>query len=502
MASVHDVIWLTDAKNNEILYVSPTYEKVWGRTCGSLYDAPTSWLDSVHDDERAGIAAGMESAQRCEVISQQYRIVRPDGAIRLIQSRYYPIKDDTGHVCNTVNIAEDITERHRLEQIYYQAQKMEALSRLAGGVAHDFNNLLTVISGYSDMMLAKVEQTDPQRGPIEHIRRAAERAAALTRQLLAFSRKQVLMPVALDLNTLLREKKEPLGKLLGPGIDMKLALEPNLWKAQMDMAQLDQLITNLVVNAKEAMGQGGKLTIETANVKLDDYLSQSQAENPNGFYVLLTISDTGQGLDEAALARVFEPFTTPHSPGKETGLGLATVYGVVKQSGGRIDLQSKLGVGTTFKIYLPRSKPEAKQTPPPGTGTALRRGTETVLLVEDDFDVRALARMALQSMGYTVLEAKSGCEALLQSQRQKGTIHLLLTDLAMPQMSGRELAGQLTGLRPDIKVLFLSGQPDEAMVHHGMMKPDAAFLQKPFTAAGLARKVREVLERQPSTVDR
>ena len=389
MASVHDVMWLTNAKDNEILYISPNYEKVWGRTCGSLYDAPTSWLDSVHVDERAGVAARMECVQQGEVTSQQYRIVRPDGSIRLIQSSYYPIKDTTGHVCNTVNIAEDITDRHRLEQLYYQAQKMEALSRLAGGVAHDFNNLLTVISGYGDMMLAKVEQGHPLRGSIEQIRRAAERAAALTRQLLAFSRKQVLMPVAVDLNALLREKKESLGKLVGPGIDMRLALEPNLWKADMDLAQLDQLITNLVMNAKEAMGQGGKLTIATGNAKLDDTLAQSVAENPNGLYVLLTISDTGQGLDDAAQARVFEPFTTPNSPCKETGLGLATVYGVVKQSGGRIYLQSEPGVGTTFKIYLPRSKPEAKQTPPPGTQTTLRRGTETVLLVEDDFDVRA-----------------------------------------------------------------------------------------------------------------
>jgi two-component system, cell cycle sensor histidine kinase and response regulator CckA len=491
-AANREVMWLTNAQGNEILYIGPDYEAIWGRTCRSLYDAPESWLEAVHPEERAGVQATMESARRGEITSQQYRIMRPDGTVRLIHNKYYHIKDISGQMCNLVSIAEDITDRHRLERQYYQDQKLEALSRLAGAVAHDFNNQLTVIVGYCDMLFAKLGAGDPLRGSVEQIRRAGDRAACLTRRLLAFSRKQVFAPEALDLNVLLAQLENPLRRLVGDKITFQFVPGPKLWKVAVDPGQMEQVIKNIVANAGEAMQPGGKLTIETANVDLDET-------------VLLVVTDTGRGMNEATRERLFEPFfttkvSTPpsyvkgESPGGGAGLGLATVYGVVKQSGGRIDVCSAPGAGTKFKIYLPRSRAETKKSSQSSSETALRRGTETVLLVEDSGDTRTMARTVLQSMGYTVLEAKSGPEALGQCQKHKGTIHLLVTESILPKMTGRQLAAEGAAVRQDMKVLYLSTAAAEAAVQRGPGEPEGPVLEKPFTAAELARKVREVLD--------
>jgi two-component system, cell cycle sensor histidine kinase and response regulator CckA len=519
MAAIsRDVIWVTNAQGDEIVYISPDYEVVWGRTCRSLYDAPGSWLEAVHPEERAGVQARMEGARQGEAASQQYRIMRPDGSVRLIRNKYYPIKDMAGQMCNLVSVAEDITDRHRLERQYFQAQKLEALGRLAGAVAHDFNNQLTVMVGYCDILSSKLGLGDPLRGSVEQIRRAGDRATCLTRRLLAFSRKQVFVPEVLDLNVLLAKLEKPLRRLIGDHITFRIVPGPNLWNVEVDAAQIEQAIKNIVTNAGEAMQPGGKLTIETANVDLSDACMESaslsspggpQAE-ASGQHVLLIVTDTGRGMTEAVRERLFEPFFTTkasapqsavngESPGGGAGLGLATVFGIVKQSGGRIDVSSAPGAGTKFKIYLPRSRAEAKKCMQTTTDTAIRRGTETVLLVEDSPDVRTMARSVLQSMGYTVLEAKSGPEAVAHCQRHKGSVHLLLTETILPKTAGRQLAAECAALRRDIKILYLSPTQAEAAGQPKLGEPKEAVLEKPFTAADLARKVREVLDRAPGT---
>jgi CheY-like chemotaxis protein len=372
---------------------------------------------------------------------------------------------------------------------------MEAVGRLAGGVAHDFNNLLTVINGYSDLLIGGLRAGDPLRQSLEQIHKAGERAASLTRQLLAFSRKQVLVLEVLDVNVLLAEMEKMLSRLISEDIELRFAAEPALWQVKVDPGQIEQVIMNLVVNARDAMPEGGKLTIETANVRLDETYTSTHPDIQPGEYVLMAVSDTGCGMDEATKARIFEPFFTTKSPEKGTGLGLATVYGIIKQSGGRIDVYIEPGVGTTFKVYLPRAPEEALASRPSAVRPALRRGTETVLLVEDEDGVRKLAQRILQMHGYKVLEACNGGEAFLLCREYCDPINILVTDVVMPKMSGRQLAEQLAPLRPDMKVLYLSGYTGDAIVHHGVLDPHTPFLQKPFRPDDLARKVRETLDR-------
>jgi two-component system cell cycle sensor histidine kinase/response regulator CckA len=388
----------------------------------------------------------------------------------------------------------DVSERKRLEEQYRQAQKMEGIGRLAGGMAHDFNNILTAIIGYASFALEELGEAHPAAPDIREILANAGRASELTRRLLALSRRTMLSPRALDLNELVLSLHRTLRRLLGEDIELVTLPGENLWAVRADPAQMEQVVLNLVVNARDAMPSGGKLTIETANVELDaDYARGHLGVEP-GQYVLLAVSDTGIGMSEEVKSHLFEPFFTTKEVGKGTGLGLATVYGIVKQHGGHIYVYSELGRGTTFKIYLPRHYGEAELLGRRDEEGFVPRGSETVLVVEDEPAVRVVEVRVLREQGYRVLEAANGVEAMRVALAHPGPIHLLVTDVVMPQMSGRELAERLRRIVPQLRVLYLSGYTDNAIVHHGVLDEGVAFLQKPFTASALARKVREVLD--------
>ena len=401
-----------------------------------------------------------------------------------------------GHAARLV-LVRDVTEQRQLEGQLRQAQKMEAVGRLAGGLAHDFNNLLTAITGYGDLVLGTLPADDARRADVEEIRIAADRAAALTQQLLAFSRKQVLQPRVLNLNVVVLNAEKLLRRLIGEHIVLEAVLDPALGSVKADPTQLEQVIVNLAVNARDAMPQGGRLLLQTRNAQLDTgYTSEHSMVQP-GDYVQLAVSDTGLGMDEQTKTRLFEPFFTTKELGKGTGLGLSTVYGIVKQSGGYIWVYSELGCGTTFKVYLPLVEAAATVDVPAPAPEAAPRGSETVLLVEDEPALRAVARRVLQRQGYTVLEAADGDAALALVATHQGPLDLLVTDVVMPGLSGRDLADRLTAARPDLRVLFVSGYSGEALAHHGILDPDLAYLEKPFNPDALAIKVREVLDRPP-----
>jgi two-component system cell cycle sensor histidine kinase/response regulator CckA len=373
------------------------------------------------------------------------------------------------------------------------AQKMDAVGRLAGGVAHDFNNVLSVILSYSDLLLSELPTGDPMRGDVEEIRKAGKHAADLTRQLLMFSRQQVLEPKVLDLNDVITRMDKMLRRVVGEDVELVSTRAATLGKVRVDPGSMEQVIMNLVVNARDAMPVGGKLTIETANVILDEAYAEEHLGVKAGPYVLLAVSDSGGGMDRATQARIFEPFFTTKAMGKGTGLGLSTVFGIVQQSGGSIWVYSELGKGTSFKVYLPVVEGELEEAQPQIAPTTLR-GSETILLVEDEAQVRAVAHGILARKGYRVLVAASGGEALLLCEKHAGVIDLLLSDVVMPQMSGPELARRLATLRPTMKILCMSGYTDDAVVRHGALEAGIAFIQKPFTLDTLARKVREVLD--------
>jgi len=407
-----------------------------------------------------------------------------------ISGRAVATEDEPADVLEA--IAEDITDRRLLEEQLRQAQKMDAVGRLAGGVAHDFNNLLMVISGYTEVMLDQLTLGHPLYAKAEAIQQASDRATTLTRQLLAFSRKQLLELKVIDVNAIVADMERLLRPLIGEDIELTTSLAPAVGCTRADAGQLEQVIMNLVVNAKDAMPNGGKICIRTTSVTLDDTYRPENTFIKHGPYVMISVSDTGQGMDRETQARIFEPFFTTKEKGKGTGLGLSTVYGIIKQSGGYVFVQSELGRGTVFTIYFPRVDEPSEALAAPASLAAVG-GTETILLVEDEESVRQLVRETLESRGYHVLEAPNGQDALAVASSHPDTIHLIITDVVMPGMSGHELVQQLLPVRPGAKVLYLSGYAEDAFASPLPADGKKTFLQKPFTLQSLSRKVREVL---------
>jgi two-component system cell cycle sensor histidine kinase/response regulator CckA len=484
-----------------ITQINQTELTMLGYTLEEMLGQPV-WKFIVEEESQkilmAKIIGGTPPGRQFE---RTYR--RKDGTMLpvLIEDRI--LQDVEGRITGIRSTIQDITDRKRaeeemrvLEEQFRQSQKMEAVGRLGGGIAHDFNNLLTVIKGYSQLSLLDLKESDPLWGNIQEIQKATQRATDLTRQLLAFSRRQILDLKVLDMNTLLRDLDKMLRRIIGEDIELVTLLSGDLGRVKIDPGQIEQVIFNLAVNARDAMPSGGKLLIETTNVELDKEYAKAHIGVVPGRYVKLSVSDTGIGMSQEVREKVFEPFFTTKDKGKGTGLGLSTVYGIVKQSGGNIWVYSEPGHGTTFKIYLPKVEEELDTLHGRDETEFSPRGSETVLLVEDEQEVRLLAHRLLSQQGYRVLEATNGVEALHVAQEQGGEkIHLLFTDVVMPQMGGKELADQLKILRPDIKVLYTSGYTDNAIVHQGVLNPGTHFLQKPFSLKTLSHKVREVLDR-------
>jgi PAS domain S-box-containing protein len=621
--TIDEVFWISDLGKEGVTYVSPAHDRIWGYPGKDLYKNRKSFYRAIHTDDRERVRAAVALMETGQPLDFEYRIIRPDGAIRHLWDRGFPVPDETGRFRRYVGVAQDvtawrraeealkesseylnqiincvgdpifvkdhlhrfvlvndafcaftgrrreefigrtewesiakeqatslweqeevvletagecvteenfadghgnmrtvmakktllrnnsghkqivgvlrdITEYKRLQAQFLQSQKMEAVGVLAGGVAHDFNNLLTVIKGYTEILMEDLDPDDTQRSDLEQIAKAGQQATSLTTQLLAFSRKQMLQPKMLNLNDVLDETGKMLRRLIGEDIELVAAPQPGLGLIHADPGQMQQILVNLAVNARNAMPQGGRLTIETANADLDEENARKHPAVPAGRYVRLAISDNGAGMDRATQARIFEPFFTIKGRGEGTGLGLSTVYGIVKQSDGYVWVRSQPGEGTTFEIYLARAASEAAA---PAGATRLElgfRGVETVLLAEDEASVRLLAARILGERGYKVLAAAEGKEALSMAEEFGGEIHLVLTDVVMPGMSGRELVSRLETIRPGIKALYISGYADNAIVHQGTLDSDVAFLQKPFTAESLARKIREVISARPT----
>ena len=445
------------------------------------------WLEVEEDKQSEEL--------RVRAASMEYEILRRsrelDEANRQLRRANLELEVFSHHLSREK--AEALNALRESQEQLLQSQKLEAVGQLAGGIAHDFNNLLTVITGYSEMLVNKTAADDPHLSKLEEIRKAASRAASLTRQLLAFSRKQVLQPKILELNAIVAEMEKMLARVIGENIELRTALQTDLGNVEADPGQVEQVIMNLAVNARDAMPAGGKLTIETSNAYLDETYTRHHVGSIPGPYVMLAVSDTGVGMDEETQSHIFEPFFTTKALHKGTGLGLSTVYGIVKQSGGNIWVYSEVDRGTTFKVYLPRTDKGADEYKHTDLEANLLRGNETVLLVEDAEMLRQLAREVLETNGYKVLEATSGREALRLCGQNDFPIHLLLTDVVMPEMSGRELANQLAPLHPQMRVLYMSGYTDDTIVHHGVLEEGINFMQKPFTPDQLVTRVREVL---------
>ncbi|HEU4390122.1 MAG TPA: ATP-binding protein, partial [Blastocatellia bacterium] len=483
-----DVIATPDGR---VLDCNPSFLTLFG--FDSVEDAKAHNLASLHPNPRGWEVLVQMVRDRKRLEYYEGGPYRRDGVKLNVIANIVGVFDDDKKLVEIRMYVFDNTEHKKLQGQLLQAQKMEAIGRLAGGVAHDFNNWLTPIIGYSQLLMEEIDTHDPKRRRLEEIGKAGQRASVLADQLLAFSRKQVMKLRVLNLNQTVGEMKEMIGRLIGADIELTTHLDPELGHVRVDPGQIEQVIMNLVVNARDAMPGGGKLILETRNVDVDPAFARQHLSAGPGSYIILSVSDTGVGMNTETQSHIFEPFYTTKEKGKGTGLGLSTAYGIIKQSGGDISVYSEPGRGTTFNLYLPRVD-EVTDAPRRTTPAASPRGVETVLLAEDEPAVRDFVAVALRTQGYTVIEAENGQKALALAREYPKTIHLLVTDVVMPKMSGPELASRFTALRPQSKILYVSGYTGDAIVDHGVLRSGLAFLQKPFTPDTLGRKVREVLD--------
>jgi PAS domain S-box-containing protein len=487
-------IWDMDYTTG-VARMSEILEGLHGLEPGTFGGTREDFIQRVHPDDRPALLETLEKAIRSgEDFSTLHRTVWPDGTVRWLSNAGRIHVGENGEPVRGVGISLDVTERRTLEEQYHQAQKMEAVGRLAGGVAHDFNNLLTAILGYCQLLLADLDPHDPRRADINEIHSAGESAARLTRQLLTFSRKQIIEPRLLDLNKVVTNMRGLLARLIGEDVKIVVNVRPDMAPVTADPGQMEQIVLNLAVNARDAMPNGGTLTIETANVDFGQHHTSRHCSVKPGSYVGLTVSDTGTGMTPEVQARLFEPFFTTKEVGKGTGLGLATVHGIVMRCGGSVDVYSEVGQGSSFKVYLPRGTTSPATNEAPRSVAGLRAADETVLVVEDADGLGDLAKRMLERQGYRVLLAPNAAEALRQFD-QTPSIDVILTDVIMPGGSGPELTRQLISQQPGLKVIYMSGYTEDAITHHGVLDPGIAFIHKPFTAETLGQKIREVLDR-------
>ena len=486
--------WEWDIATGRVLW-SDVLERLHGLppgTFGATYDA---FLALIHPEDQARVRAAREPFLEASAgFRIEYRVVWPDGSSHWIASTGRAFFDAAGRPVRAAGIGSDITTEKELQQRLIQAQKMESIGNLAGGIAHDFNNLLTAVAGYCHLLEERPSLDPEARRDLGEIRRAVDRAAALTGQLLAFSRRQLLAPRIVSLNDVISELRPMLQRLIEESVQLEFQLDPDLAPVSVDLGQMDQVLINLAVNARDAMPEGGKLAFRTQNVTFESEYTESQARIPPGRHVMLTVSDTGEGMSPDVQRRVFEPFFTTKSKGRGTGLGLATVYGIVKQSGGFIFVSSRPGRGTTFTLYFPATlgKPQA-DTAKPKTVPSDLHGQETILLVEDDARLRTLDERILAQYGYHVLVAPAAADAIRICSDYGGPIHVVLTDVVMPGGSGRTIGDWIAENRPETKLVYMSGYTDSAIARHGVLEPGIRFLQKPFSPEELVRKVREAL---------